>query len=67
LEKICVGDHFVLLEASLILATTLGRFELEPLDAYPHLVDPRLLQPAGTLGVPAGGLHVRVRPRASVS
>lgn len=62
-----MGDHFVLLEASLILATTLGRFELEPLDAYPHLVDPRLLQPAGTLGVPAGGLHVRVRPRASVS
>lgn len=62
--KICVGNHFALLEASLILATLAGRFELEPLDDHPELIEPRLLVPKGTLGVPAGGLRVRIRPRA---
>lgn len=63
--KICVGNHFALLEASLILATIVGRFELAPLDTYTHLIDPALLDPRGTLGVPSAGLHVGLRPRAA--
>lgn len=65
--KICVGNHFALLEGALILATIGGRFELEPMDSYTHLIDPSLLDARGTLGVPAGGLHVRIRPRASAA
>ncbi|MDP9246122.1 MAG: cytochrome P450, partial [Chloroflexota bacterium] len=45
--KICVGN----------------RFELEPADPHSQLIDPPLLEPAGTLGVPTGGLHAWVRPR----
>lgn len=57
--RICVGNHFAMLETVLVLATILQGLSVEP--------DPRFelqLLPAVTLR-PKAGVHVRVRARAA--
>lgn len=57
--RICIGNAFAMMEASLVLATLAKRFHLE-LDPA-HRVEP---EPLITLR-PKGGVRVRARPRAS--
>jgi cytochrome P450 len=59
--RICIGNHFALLEAPLVLATLLQRIDLEPLGG-PE-IQPEL---HGTLR-PRGGIPMRVRLRKSLS
>jgi cytochrome P450 len=60
--RVCIGSHFALIEAQLVLATMIQRVELEP--AWTGTIEP---EPLVTLR-PKGGVPMRVRlrqPRAS--
>ncbi|MCF8207764.1 MAG: cytochrome P450, partial [Methylotenera sp.] len=56
--RVCLGQHFAVLEMTLIAALVLQRFRLSPADASPP--EPRM---AVTLR-PAGGLRLRMAARA---
>ncbi|MFO0549647.1 MAG: cytochrome P450 [Polyangiaceae bacterium] len=56
--RVCIGNHFALLEGPLVLATMLGRVELEACDDKPVDMDPM----AATLR-PLGSIRMRVRRR----
>jgi cytochrome P450 len=55
--RICIGSHFAMTEAILVLATILKQCQLLPIPG--HSIE---LQPAVTLR-PKGGIHLRVEPR----
>ncbi|GIW88374.1 MAG: cytochrome P450 [Isosphaeraceae bacterium] len=54
--RICIGNHFAMMEAVLVLASIVRRFRLEPIDSGPIRVIPSI-----TLR-PRDPLRVRVRP-----
>ena len=56
--RVCIGNHFALLEGPLVLATLLGRAHLEP-------VDDRVVEPDPTAATtrPRGPVRMRVRLR----
>lgn len=56
-KRVCIGEHFALMEMQLMLATVLRRYRLEP--AYARM--PRMI-PTITIR-PDGGLPMIVRPR----
>jgi len=58
-QRICVGNHFALLEAAATLAVLVGRVDLEPQVPVP----PAAADHGGALRF-VGGLPVRVRRRA---
>ncbi|MBI4956347.1 MAG: cytochrome P450 [Myxococcales bacterium] len=60
--RVCIGNHFALLEGPLVLATLLGRAHLEPCDSRP--VEP---DPSAATTRPLGPIRMRVllrRPTA---
>jgi cytochrome P450 len=56
--RICIGNHFALMEGPLVLATILQRARLEPVSDAEIKVDPR-----AATARPAGGVPMRVRLR----
>ena len=54
---LCIGNHFALVEAALIIATVIQRYRLEPVEESSVVVDP------GVTLQPKGGLPMHVRPR----
>jgi cytochrome P450 len=58
--RVCIGNHFALMEGPLVLAAILRRVSLEPTDDREVVVDPK----AATLR-PLGGIPMRVRARVA--
>jgi cytochrome P450 len=54
---LCIGNHFALVEAALIIPTVIQRYRLEPVEESSVVVDP------GVTLQPKGGLPMHVRPR----
>lgn len=54
---LCIGNHFALVEAALIISTVIQRYRLEPVEESSVVVDP------GVTLQPKGGLPMRIRPR----
>jgi cytochrome P450 len=53
----CIGNHFALVEAAVIMAAVVQRYRLEPVPGHQVVVDP------GVTLAPKGGLPMRVQPR----
>lgn len=53
----CIGNHFSMVEAALIMTAVVQRYRLEPLPGHQVSVDP------GVTLAPRGGLPMRVQPR----
>jgi cytochrome P450 len=58
--RVCIGNHFAMLESVLVFAMLMQRFELEPAAGFALR-----LAPAVTLRPAAGGIAVQVRRRRS--
>ncbi|MEM7154548.1 MAG: cytochrome P450 [Myxococcota bacterium] len=54
--RICIGNHFALMEAKIILATMIQRYDIELVDPDAIVLDPRV-----TLR-PRNGMPARIRP-----
>ncbi len=59
--RICIGNHFALMEAKIILATIIQRYQIEVLDPDDIAFDPKV-----TLR-PVGGMPARLRRRSDPS
>jgi len=58
--RICVGNHFAMMEMTLVLATVAQRFHLDLVPGHPIVMEPVI-----TLR-PKHGILTVLRPRASV-
>jgi cytochrome P450 len=54
---LCIGNHFALVEAAVIMSAVVQRYRLKPVPGHQVIVDP------GVTLAPKGGLPMRVQPR----